>query len=66
VPASSYDAAAAWVQLTRERSAALKQRAARAQQSTQAKAEQCVIDSERRHTEAMLTLQKAMQRLFRF
>ena len=60
MPASSYDAAAAaWVRVTRERVAALKRAAARVQQSTHAKAEQRVIDSERRHTEVTLALYKA-------
>jgi hypothetical protein len=63
VPASSSDAAA--VRVTRERAAALKPAAARVQQSTHAKAEQLVIDSERRHTEAALALQKALQGLSR-
>jgi hypothetical protein len=66
VPTSSSDAAAAaWVQITRECSGALKRRAARVQQFSHAKAEQCVIDSERRHTEATQALQKAMRSLFR-
>jgi hypothetical protein len=66
VPKSSFDAdAAAWVRVTRERATALRRVAAGAQQSAHAKAEQLVIDSERRHTETALALQKATQKLLR-
>jgi hypothetical protein len=49
-----------------ERAAAVKRAAADAQHSAHAKAEQLVIDSERRYTETTQALQKATQNLLRY
>ena len=63
---TSVSEAAARVRVRSERATAVKRVAADAQRSAHAKAEQLVIDSERRHTETTLALQKARQNLLRF
>jgi len=63
---TSFSGAVAWVRVRSERAAAVKRAAADAQHSAHAKAEQLVIDSERRYTETTQALQKATQNLLRY
>ena len=57
--------AATQAQVRVEHGTVLARQAARAQDVARAKAEQQVIDGERRQTEAALALEKALQNLFR-